>query len=143
MKRLLAALICLTGILLADANTEWVDAQIEAIKPPRQGVSHSAIDRISNPFLYTSKKVKRTPKRVAKRSKTTRPVRKTSSARLKLLAVMNNSALINGKWYKLNDSIHGYTLAKVNADSVMLTKYNTKRMLFVSSKNKNIKIQVK
>jgi hypothetical protein len=125
---------------MADAETEWVDAQIEAIKPPRHGVSHSAIDQISNPFLYLAapkKKAVKTAKKVKRKAA------KKSYVRLQLLAVMNNSALINGKWYKLNEKVAGYTLAKVDADSVLLTKANAKRMLFISSENKNIKIQVK
>jgi len=141
MKRLLAALICLTGIVLADTNTEWIDAQIEAIKPPRQGVSHSAIEQVNNPFVFVG--VKRAPKKVAAKPKAPRTAGPVSEVGLRLLAVMNNSALINGRWYKLNDNVHGYTLAKVNPDSVMLTKYQTKRMLFVTRENKNIKIQVK
>jgi hypothetical protein len=130
-------------MLMADADTEWVDAQIEAIKPPRQGISHSAIEQIHNPFLYVGG-ARKAPKRVASKSKkSTKTVRKAPRAALRLLAVMNDSALINGKWYKLNDQVHGYALAKVTADSVMLTKHNVKRMLFVNSDNKNIKIQVK
>lgn len=128
---------------MADANTEWVDAQIEAIKPPRQGLSQGALERVTNPFLYTSR-VSSTPKRTTtKPRRTTRTDRKTGYPAMKLLAVMNNSALINGNWYRINDKVHGYTVAKVNADSVLLTRYNTKRMLFVSSKSNNIKIQVK
>jgi len=128
---------------LADANTEWVDAQIAAIKPPREGVSHTTIDSINNPFLYAATKpVKATRVAVKKpgKPKTAAPVADT---KMKLLAVMNNSALINGKWYKPNDSVHGFTLTKVNVDSVMLTRQNMKKMLFVSTENKNIKIQVK
>jgi hypothetical protein len=140
MKTILLTVICLTGILMADANTEWVDEQIEAIKPPRQGVSHSAIDQISNPFLYLSAPKKKAVKTVRRAP---RKAVGTKTVHLQLLAVMNNSALINGKWYKLNEKIAGYTLAKVDADSVLLTKRNAKRMLFISSENKNIKIQVK
>lgn len=141
MKTILLTVICLTGILMADANTEWVDAQIEAIKPPRQGVSHSAVDQISNPFLYLYEPKKKVVKSV---HKTIRPkTKKTAEARLQLHAVMNNSALINGQWYKLNEKVAGYTLAGIDADSVLLTKANAKRMLFISTENKNIKIQVK
>ena len=39
---------------------------------------------------------------------------------LRLQALMNKSALINAKWYKLNDTVRGYTLSEVKQNSVLL-----------------------
>ena len=149
MKTLLFTFIFVTGTLFANANTEWVDKQIEAIKPPRSGVSHASINQIKNPFVYTyatqsakaSSGVSQTTAGKAGTKTATQTVAQT--APLKLSAVMNNSALISGTWYQANDKVHGYTLAKIEEDSVLLTTSKTKKMLFITEENPNIKIQVK
>jgi hypothetical protein len=138
MKKLLLLLILLTGSLFASASTDWVDKQVQAIKPPRVGVSHAAINSVKNPFIF-----------VYKESSASTTVSSTSSAQtskvtpMQLSAIVNNSALISGTWYQVNDKVRGYTLAKIESDSVLLTLDKTRKMLFVTNENPNIKIQVK
>jgi len=144
MKTLLLTLIFVTGSLFADTNTEWVDKQIAAIKPPRSGVAHASINGIKNPFIYVYKKSGKTGdgKKAAKAgTEAAKKVVKTPL--LKLYAIMNNSALISGTWYQANDKVQGYTLAKIEEDSVLLTTSRTKKMLFITEDNPNIKIQIK
>ena len=146
MKTLLLTLIFVTGSLFADTNTEWVDKQIAAIKPPRSGVNHTSINRIKNPFVFVYKESGKTgtaTKKAAKKPGTATTEQVAKTAPLKLLAVMNNSALINGTWYQANDKVQGYTLAKIEEDSVLLTTSRTKKMLFITEDNPNIKIQIK
>ena len=145
MKTLLLTLMFVTGTLFANVNTEWVDKQIEAIKPPRSGVSHASINQIKNPFIYVYKKSDKAGDGQKKAAKPGIEAAKqvAKSPLLKLYAVMNNSALINGTWYQANDKIQGYTLAKIEEDSVLLTTSRTKKMLFITEDNPNIKIQIK
>jgi len=146
MKTLLLILTLTTGLLYANANTDWVDGQIKAIKPPRSGVAHAAIDSVKNPFVFEYAKTqsskgngaKTAPMSVAKPTDTA-----TATKALKLAAVINNSALINGEWYQLKDKVQGYSLEKVETDSVLLVSGTTKKMLFVTEANPNIKIQIK
>ncbi len=138
MKTLLSLLILTSGILFANANTDWVDGQIKAIKPPRSGISHTAINAIKNPFIYVYPESKASDSKAAAKTATT-----TAPKPLRLSAVMNNVALINGTWYRVNDKVRGYTLAKIVPDSVLLTSGKTKKMLFVTEENPNIQIKIK
>jgi hypothetical protein len=147
MKTVTLLFACIASFLFADANTDWVDAQIKAIKPDRVGVAKTAINSTKNPFLYQYKKQEGTAKKGTKKSassasKSSTP--KTAAKRpLQLYAVMNNSVLINGSWYKTSETVQGYIVSTINADSVLLKKGTSKKMLFVTDENKNIKIQVK
>jgi hypothetical protein len=146
MKTLLLTLIFVSGTLFANANTDWVDAQVQAIKPPRAGISHSAINRVKNPFIFVYQKTDAS-KAGTSSTKTLDPKKAAELAAkkgpLKLAAIMNNSALINGSWYQVNDKIRGYTLTKIEADTVLLKIKKTKKMLFITEENPNIKIQIK
>lgn len=126
---------------MADANTEWVDARVKAIKPPRSGISNAAVNRVRNPFIYVYKTD--SSKGTKEGVKAAPAAKKTVKKTLQLVAVMNNSALINGNWYRTNDKIQGYTVANIKPDSVLLKKGKAKRTLFVTQENQNIKIQVK
>jgi hypothetical protein len=148
MKTLLLTLIFVSGTLFANANTDWVDKQVQAIKPPRTGVSHAAINRVKNPFIFVYKKTdgsktaaSKTAKKVVDPKKAAQVAAKKGP--LKLAAIMNNSALINGSWYQVNDKVRGYTLSKIETDAVLLKRAKTKKMLFITEENPNIKIQVK
>ena len=134
----------MTASLFANANTDWVDAQIQAIKPPRSGVSHRAINSVKNPFIYVYKKKETDGTKTAK-SASPADKQKAAAAKapLKLVAVMNNSALINGTWYQLKGKVRGYTLEKIESDSVLLQSGKTKKVLFITEANPNIKIQIK
>ncbi len=134
----------MTASLFANANTDWVDAQIQAIKPPRSGVSHRAINSVKNPFIYVYKKTENDGAAGKKGSTTTdKKTVSPSKVPLKLSAVMNNSALINGTWYQVKDKVRGYSLEKIEQDSVLLQSGKAKKVLFITDANPNIKIQIK
>lgn len=63
---------------------------------------------------------------------------------LRLLAIMNKSVLISGKWYKIGQSVRDFTLAEIKSNSVLLTgKKDQKLILFLTKQNNNIKITTK
>lgn len=63
---------------------------------------------------------------------------------LRLEGLMNKSALINGKWYRLNDAVRGYTLAEIKPSSILLSGAKGQQLiLFISKQNTNIKINTK
>ena len=142
MKTLILTLTLLASHLFANANTDWVDAQIKAIKPPRSGVSHSAINRVKNPFIFVYKPSEGASNKSTK-SGATSTESKPKVAPLRLAAIMNNSALINGTWYQVSDKVRGYNIDKIETDSVLLKSGKTKKMLFITEDNPNIKIQIK
>ncbi len=128
----------------------WVDEQIEAIKPPRKGVSYRAIARLKDPFVFleknkTKKKEKKqsrsTPPQVVPKSTTAdstkaKKPKKKSKKGLKLQAVLNNSALINGRWYRLGDKVGSYRIVKITLTEVTLKKEGRKPIVLTTYTNK-------
>lgn len=133
-----------------DKELAWVDEQIQAILPARVGIPDTLINSLSDPM----KLKKPAPKEGKTGSLLLPPPRlggivcptppKIIEEPLRLKAVMNQSALINGKWYKLNDSVRGQTLSEIKINSVVLTNNkNQKMVLFLLKDNKNVKITTK
>ncbi len=148
MKTLyIVLLLVLTNLLYADELT-WVDEQVEAIKPPRIGISEKQIAQLKDPFIFlikketTHSKVKNnnSAKKVIRRS---HYVKKHYSKKLHLDAVLNKSAMINNRWYKEGQRVYGYKLVKVQRTSVVLKKHNKKLLLSTVSKSKNLKFHNK
>ena len=145
---------------------EWVQTQVDAIKPPRVGLSLSNINSLKNPMvLFVKKETKKdksktktnTDKKdvVISPSKTNNSNSNTGSIivnknrvqeitkTLVLEAIINKSAMISGNWYRLGSIVSGYKLAEVNLTSVVLTKNNKRRVLSTLSKKSNLKFNNK
>lgn len=143
------ALLILTNPLSSD-ELDWVDKQIEAIKPPRTGLQNSTINTVKDPFIFLKKNRTEKPKNkkiASKRLNTnSKNIKKTivkKRVTLTLDAIMNNSALISGKWYKVGESLNGYKLKTINPTSVLLTKSGKKLLLSTRSINKNLNFKNK
>jgi len=142
MKTQAIILLLLAGSVYANnSHLAWVDEQVKAIKPPRKGISNSSINRLSNPFII----VKAAPKKGSgKKVASTIPKKpKVVVKPLALKSVMNTSALIGSTWYKVNDSVRGYTLVEVNPSSVLLVNGKKHKKLFITQENSKINISVK
>ena len=144
MKTFIPFLLLLSTYVMAN-ELAWVDEQVEAIKPPRKGISKQEITSLKDPFIFlktkktNNKNVKHTSVINRKTSKST--YRRVHSYKLSLEAVMNKSAFINGKWYKEGEKVKGYLLKEVNARSVLLTKGKKQLTLTTMSKNKKLKFK--
>lgn len=133
-----------------DKELAWVDEQIQAILPSRIGVAEGFINSLRDPM-----KMKKPISVVTNGSKLLAPPKlgsglavlgqpKIVEEPLRLLAIMNKSVLINGKWYKTGDSVRNFTLTEVKQNSVLLTgKKDQKLILFLTKQNNNIKIITK
>lgn len=158
MKTLFSAVISvvLSSALYANVNAQaaintnelsWVDEQVEAIKPARTGIKNYKIDRLKNPFVFLKPidKAGKSKRRVAPRVTTThsssqiQPAIVHSSSSLALEAVINKSALINGRWYKEGQNVYGYTLKKVSGNTIYLTKNNKTKVLTTKVKHTSLK----
>jgi len=124
----------------------WVDEQIEAIKPSRVGVSLKEISRLKDPFIFLhrgkkdeEKEIKLNKKSVVITKTTSTPVIKKVHKGLFLEAILNKSALINGKWYKVGDEVYGYKILSIEAKSVELKKNKKRKILTTKSKKTNLK----
>ncbi len=139
--------------ILSSNELSWVDTQVEAIKPPRKGMSNSNIANIKSPFIFLRKNKKKGAESKSKSANYVASSKITTSSSnsskivspkagpLILSAVINNSALINGKWYKINDKVLNYKLSSVNRTSVILTKGERKIVLSTSDTKRNLKFK--
>ncbi len=144
-KYLIPIAILFLSVTLSSNELSWVDTQIEAIKPPRKGMSESEIINVNNPFIYLKsedKKSKLKGRRSARSGKGINNIsQKVAPKRLILSAIINNSALINGKWYNLNDKVRDYKLSSVGRASIILSKGKKKLVLTTNDTSRNIKFK--
>ncbi len=151
MKTLFITIALLLTATLNSNELAWVDEQVEAIKPPRTGMSSREISVVRDPFIFLAKNreiqekdkeaakktnTQPTSNKVATSSKVQKTIKKKKA--LSLTMLINSSALINGKWYKQGDTVKGYKISKINSKSVLLTKKNKKLLLSTISKNENL-----
>lgn len=138
----------------SDKELAWVDEQIQAILPARVGVADGYINSLNDPIKYVSS----TPVAGANGIKLLPPPRlgsmpmlpgmpivaKVVEEPLRLQGLINKSALINGKWYHINDAVRSYTLAEIKPSSILLSGAKGQQLiLFISKQNANIKINTK
>jgi len=151
MKTLLFITFLFLTQSLSSNELAWVDEQVNAIKPPRTGIKNSAISRLKDPFIFfkkkKSKKSSKSKKRVSNKkvasATNTRTLRKKVKKTLTLDAIMNHSALISGKWYKIDDKVGRYTLTNVDETSVVLSNKGKRLVLSTNSRNLNLKFKNK
>ncbi len=133
------ALAC--SLLAAQDNLAWVDQQIAAIQPKRAGISDTKISGIASPIKYQELQEDN-----ADSDSTKSPIVHTELAEpikpLKVVAILNNSALIDGQWLKVSDTVRGHKIKMINSDNVLLQSSNKKLKLFIKEKNDKIKIQI-
>ena len=144
MKTLTLSLLILASTSLLSNELSWVDDQVEAIKPPRTGMKSSVLSGIKDPFIFLQSKDNKDKKNTVVRAKSTiktyKRTQKVYKAKkvLMLKAVMNNSALINGEWYKSGDTVNGYKVMQVNRFSVLLNKKKKELLLTTQSSSKKL-----
>lgn len=158
-NRLLVALLFVTAAAMAD-ELKWVDEQIEAIKPPRVGLLGVGG---ADPFIFLDKN--RLTKKGEIKPGENRVVRTFSSGMsgvngaiaapkplpppeltaddFTLSAVMNESVMINGKWYKKDAQVNGFTISSIEKNIVTLTKNKKVIVLSTATKNPSLKFKNK
>ncbi|MBT5934425.1 hypothetical protein [Sulfurimonas sp.] len=137
-KTLLILTLILSTHLLCD-ELAWVNEQIEAIKPPRNGMKQHVVSGLKDPFIFLVKKTKNKVKvegKVNVKSK----VKKVSKV-ISLTMVINKKAMINGKWYRSGDLVNGYRVKTISTKSVLLVK--SKKQLLLSVKTNSKKLNFK
>jgi len=155
LKTIFILALFVFGVFAKETNNElvWVDEQVKEIKKNRKGVPNKKIVTLKDPFIFLEKnktkngKTKK-QKKVYKstytttktssysnyRRKTYKKRRVYTSKKFKLKAIINNSALINGRWYKIGDKIGGYTVEKITLKEVTLKR--GKRVLILTTYKK-------
>lgn len=154
MKTFFIAVVVLLTVNLSSNELAWVDEQVEAIKPPRTGMKGRELAAVKDPFIFLKKNriASKDKKSSAKKSSTqqslaTKKVADSSTIKkkksLSVTMLMNSSAMINGNWYKVGDTVNGYKVSKMDTHSVLLTKKSKKLLLSTNSKSKNLNLNNK
>jgi len=146
-------IISIFSICLNANELSWVDTQVNAIKPTRKGMSESEISKIKDPFVFYNKRKTKRYTKPKKSSKVYSSVKKSTSNKASnvvlkqpskpfvLSAIINNSALINGQWYKLNENVDSFKLSSINRTNVVLTKGSGKLVLTTNDRKRNLKFK--
>jgi hypothetical protein len=156
MKKILTPLLFSSLVLSANnVDLSWVDEQVQAIKPPRDGESIRNISRVKNPFIFLKKNS--TKKDDNKNNKT--PETKLSSTKkldteseskattvfsknsFLLGGIINKTALINGEWYNVGDTVNGYKIVKIEKKTVSLSDGSKSKLLTTATKNTKLKFK--
>lgn len=149
LKTKLLALTLFSVLLQADTNMDWVDQKIDEIKPQRKGLPGSVLARLQSPFIYVKDETQKgtasaASKATSSGAKSKYPAKKNmSGAPLTLQVLLNNSAMINNKWYKESALIRGYKLTQIKSEFVVLERKNKTIKLFIAQKNKKLNISTK
>ena len=143
---LLVSTVLLSENITANASElSWVDEQVKAIKPSRSGAKNWYLGSVKNPFIFLGK-----AKSSSSKDKTSSSIpSKTTSVKgldtqkptqkLTLEAIINKSALIDGKWYQEGQNVYGYKLEKVSGRNVLLQKSGKNVLLTTKSERKSLK----
>ena len=125
MKRVIVISISLMVCLNAEFSMEQIDNMVLKIQQKR--VSKMDIDykSVPSPFIII-KKDEDTKKTVV-----STPEKKIS---FNLSAIINDTAFINGKWYKKGDVIGGYNITEITDTKVKLENKKSTIELFLPQK---------
>ncbi len=156
MRTITTALFLLffLGANLMATELEWVDEQIEAIKPPRNGVK---ITTMTNTFIFlekNKKEKKEDKKGTISSSQTgaiknpTPPLTLTIKESVKkkdyqLVAIFNKSAMIDNKWYKQGEKIDNFTVVEVDKNAVTLKDGKKEIVLSTNNQTQTLKFKNK
>lgn len=99
------------------------DKIFDKVSETRIGISQKELNQTRNPFVVTSRSVEQR--------------RATGRRRvyLRLDAIFDNRAKINGRWIKLYKKIGVYKLVKIKKSSVLLKSSNNTREIFIRKNN--------
>lgn len=155
MKNSILILSLLASASLLSDELSWVNEQVQAIKPARQGMNNRDIRIIKDPFIFLAKnRGKEDPETPLKEQSTkvktsssnqitqkTQVIPKNGKSVNKILTlslIMNNKAMINGEWYKLGDTVNGFKITELDRNSVLLTKKKKQILLSTKSVSHNL-----
>ncbi len=123
---------------MASANSHYplIDNLVNKIKEKRQGLSPIVITNTPNPFI-DEKTLKKEVKKVS--------TFKQKRLVLRLYAILDKRAKINGRWYRIGSKLYGYRLVKTDPlkGYVVLLRKNRVLRLFVQHKRKKRFIKIK
>ncbi len=113
------------------------DSIFNEISKKRNGLNSATINAVKDPFVY-----KREIKKIVKTKNGKTVKEKPKKAILKLFAIFNNKAKINGKWYRVRQKVGNYKVLRINKNSVILRDGGKRITLFLRKRDDKIKITI-
>ncbi|GEM_PF-1164325 len=126
--------------VILDANQ--IKSMVAAIKMERLGTDAQTLQNTPSPFRIPPPKKVVTPASNDKNAsssatssgvKVLAPIKK--AVVLKLDGISNNTAFINGKWYRVGMVVEGFSVVSISKSSVVLKNKNQIKSLFISKIN--------
>ncbi|MDD3344245.1 MAG: hypothetical protein PHR87_11810 [Sulfurospirillaceae bacterium] len=115
MKKILF-LVAILNLLFASSES---DAKLDELMQHKSNQDNFSIDY--NPFINESMMAAIDNKSVESHTETKRSLR--------LVAILNQKAYINGQWYRVGQSVNGYKIIKIREQSVELKKDGKTKIL--------------
>jgi len=132
MKKILTGMTLLSGLLWSGSlSSAEITNMISKIKEERVGISLKKLDSTENPFILKRRKAKEPNKKVEKSEK-----KVYTETEYVLKAILNHSAFINKKWYKVGSKLGSYRISYIGRKSVTLKSENGNKILSLKKKKK-------
>jgi len=137
MKKYLVLPIMVTALFANNSDSLIAEYKnmFDKIGEKRLGVDESKIDALKAPFVTVKKK-----EVAVKNGKNGKKVEKIDQGFV-LQAILNKSAKISGKWYKLHEKVHGMKIISVRGNYVWLKNDEFRKKLTLGVKNEKISIK--
>ena len=137
MKKI--TIISLAAVILLASEVDEIDKIVQKINSKRVGtLPKKELSSVISPMIKIvvekNETVKDNNKSVIKT--------KVKDDNFVLAAILNNSAFINGNWYKVGDMVGKYKLIEVMDDSVLLKNGKKTKLILFKENNNKIKITI-
>ncbi len=124
--------IGLVGVISLDGASlshKEISSMVDEIKKERSGIDIRRLKNTPNPFAIYHKPKVVLPEIVEETPEVEEEEVETFDHQL--LAILNHAAFIDGKWYKVGDTLGEYTLVSMGKDQVVLKRGSQKRTLAI------------
>jgi len=132
--------IILSPLLLYSSSLshQEITKMVNKIKGQRAGISLEILDKTPNPFAIVEKVVEK--KKGKKIVKIQNPIAVVPVEHYELTAILNHSAFINKKWYKVGKKIGSYKIFHIGKTSVTLKRGDEFKRLAIPKREKKFKL---
>ena len=137
MKKI--TIISLAVAMLLASEVDEIDKIVQKINSKREGtLPKKELKSVVSPMV----KIVVENNETIKDSNGTIIKAKAKDDNFVLAAILNNSAFINGNWYKVGDMVGKYKLIEIMDDSVLLKNGNKTKLILFKENNNKIKITI-
>ncbi len=137
MKKILIITLPIYIFAISLSHKE-ITKMVESIKVERAGLGLNVLDNTPNPFAIEKKVVKEEPKKEIEVKKV--KIIKEPEEVYELMAILNNRAFINGKWYKIGSKLGTYTIKAIGERTVILRNIRGEKRLKIKEREKKFKM---